>query len=146
VITLPTRAVQVWVPPSERPEALQETARKAEVAKVRAAELAARAAVAARRQRQADIHEAGEKLVLHHLQKLQRLSEHEDFKNAPGPVDLKDIIKLAELVGKDFRLDTGQSTENIAHAVSATIDFAKMSQEERDQWRALAIKGGADID
>jgi ribosome-associated protein YbcJ (S4-like RNA binding protein) len=138
------RSVVVWVPPRERPEALREAARQAEVAKVKAAELEARAAIAARRTRQAQIHEASEKLVLGQLLKLLRLAESKDYENSPGPVELKDLIKLAELAGKDYRLDTGQATENIAMALGPSIDFSKLSQEERDAWRALAIKGGAE--
>ena len=52
------------------------------------------------------------------------------------------ILKLAEFVSKNYRLDTGQATENIAHAIGPSLDFSKLSQTERDQWRALAVKGG----
>jgi hypothetical protein len=136
------RAIEVWQAPQSRPEALAEAARKAEVARVRQAELTARTAIAERRTRQAKIHEASEKLVLTQLEKLLRLSESPDYKDSPGPVELKDLIKLAELAGKDFRLDTGQATENVAMAIGPSVDFSKMTQDERDEWRRLAIKGG----
>jgi hypothetical protein len=145
-VSEPSRSVEVWVPPQERPDAIKEALRQAEIAKVRAAELSARAAVAARRARQANIHEAGEKLVLGQLQKLLRLAESPDYENSPGPVDLKDLIKLAEMCGKDYRLDTGQATQNIAHAIGPSIDFSKMTQAQRDMWRELAVLGGGEID
>ncbi len=135
------RAIELWQPP-RREEALEEAARKAEVARVRQAELAARTAIAERRTRQAKIHEASEKLVLSQLEKLLRLAESPDYKDSPGPVELKDLIKLAELAGKDFRLDTGQATENVAMAIGPSVDFTRMTQAEREEWRRLAIKGG----
>jgi hypothetical protein len=136
------RAIEVWVPPHERPDALRDAAQRAEVARTRQAELAARTAIAERRARQARIHESAEKLVLTQLDKLLRLSEHADYANSPGPIELKDLIKLAEMAGKDYRLDTGQSTANVAHAIGSSMDFSRMTQAERDTWRALVAKGG----
>lgn len=114
------------------------------MAELRQAEAAARKAIAERRMRQAQIHEVSERLVLTQLEKLLRLAQSPDFADSPGPIDLKDVIKLAELAHKDYRLDTGQATANVAYTVGPSIDFAKLSQEERDQWRALAAKGGGE--
>jgi hypothetical protein len=132
-----------WVPPGERPEALEEKARKAHRAQMLEAEAAARLAVAQARESHATMQKVGIELVVKTLQKWLRLAEHPDFENAVGPLEPSAILKLAELVTKNFRLDTGQATENVAHQIRPLVDFSKFTQEERDRWRELAIKAGA---
>ena len=139
----PTRQVVVWVPPAQRPEAVAERARKAQIAEAQAREAAARLAVAKTREKHAEIQAAGFELVLSQFKKWLEQSQHPDFANSNGPVEPAIVLKIAEFVSKNYRLDSGQATENIAHALTPSIDFSRMSQEERDMWRALALKGGA---
>jgi hypothetical protein len=138
-----SREIVRWVPPHERPEAVAERARKAKAVEVKDAEADARLAVAEARETHYRMMSTGRKFVLGQFEKWQRMSEGPDFENSIGPVEPSTLLKLAEVVSKDYRLSTGQATENIAHAVTPRIDFSKMSQAERDQWRTLAIKGGA---
>jgi hypothetical protein len=135
-------AIIPWVPPHLRPEALEAQAKKDKRNEAMAAQTAAMRAMAEAQEKQARMMSVGRDLVLNELNKCLRMANTDDFKDAIGPVPMRDIIKLAEIVSKDHRLSTGQSTENIAHVVGPSIDFSKLSQEERDAWRALAIKGG----
>lgn len=137
-----SRDVVVWVPPHLRPDVIEQEAAKDKLRKAREAEAAARLAVAETRARHAHMLDVGTKLVVHELEKYLRMAENPDFANALGPLDPATILKMAEFVSKNHRLDTGQATENIAHAIMPSMDFSNMTQEERDQWRALAIKGG----
>lgn len=129
-----SREVIVWKPPHLRDDHVDT------LAEAKKAEAAARLAIAQTRMQHAEMLATGVKLVLTQLQKYLRLAESEDFANAIGPLEPGIILKLAEFVSKNYRLDTGQATENIAHAIAPTMDFSKLSQEERDQWRALAVK------
>lgn len=138
-----SREIVRWVPPHERPEAVAERARKAKGLEVKDAEADARLAAAEARETHYRMMSTGRKFVLGQFEKWQRLAEGEDFQDSIGPVEPSVLLKLAEVVSKDYRLSTGQATENIAHAVAPRIDFSKMTQEERDMWRKLAIKGGA---
>jgi len=135
--------VVVWVPPHQQPDFLAEQKRKAELKRAQAAEVEAREAAAHAKTQHAKMMSVGRELVLTQLEKLLKMSQSPDFAESVGPVELKDLIKLAEVVAKDHRLVTGQSTENIAHAVRASVDFARMTDEERAEWRRLAMKGGA---
>lgn len=137
------RSVVVWVPPHERPDFIAEQRRKADLKRAQSAEIEAREEAAKAKTMHMRMMSTGRELVLTHLEKLLRMSQLPDFQSSVGPVDLKDLIKLAEVVAKDHRLVTGQATENIAHAVRASVDFARMTDEERAEWRRLAMKGGA---
>lgn len=145
-----TREITLWVPPNQRPEAVAEQARKeaahAKALAAKDAEVEARLAVAQARERHARIMTTGQELVLTQLEKLLRLARNPDFADTPGPFEMKDLIKLADLVSKDHRLSTGQATEHIAHVVGPSVDFSKLTQEERDEWRRLAMKGGGGED
>lgn len=130
------RALILWKKPPE----VEEHERKMAAAK--RAEADARLAIAESRRKHAEMLQTGTDLVLSQLKKYLRISESEDFANAVGPIEPGVILKIAEFVSKNYRLDTGQATENIAHAIGPSIDFSKLSQSERDAWRALAVKGG----
>lgn len=140
------RSVVVWTPPNERPEVIEKRAHEEKLKKAREAEAAARLALAQAKEMQAGILAAGAKLVLSQLEKYIRLSESPDFENTVGPLEPETILKLAEMVFKNHRLETGQATENVAVAIGASIDFSKLSQEQRDQWRDLYLKGGGSPD
>ena len=131
-----SKAVVLW----HRPPEVEEHERK--MLEARSAEASARLAIAVARQKHAEVQQVGTDLVLNELQKYLRLSQHPDFAGTVGPLDPKMILKMAEFVNKNFRLDNGQATENIAHAIRPSIDFSKFTQEERDAWKALAVKGG----
>jgi hypothetical protein len=150
------------MPPNDRPVAMREVivcqpgaegaaieaeraerAERATTLAVRRAEEAARLAIAENKMTHAQIQREAMLFVLGQVQKWNKMAEHPDFQNALGPLDPKVVIKLADFATKNFRLDTGQSTENIAHAVTRTVDFSKLTQEERNAWRALALKAGA---
>lgn len=130
------RAPVLWRKPPE----VEEHERR--LVEARDAEAAARLAVAEARRKHAEVQVVGVDLVLSELKKYLRLSQSDDFQNAVGPLEPAVILKMAEFVSKNHRLDSGQATENIAHAIGPSIDFSKLTQEERDAWRALAIKGG----
>lgn len=132
------KAVVVWVPPHQRPGNRNEFEEKLKLAKQ--AEAAARAALAKAKERHAEILSTSAELVLVHLRKYLRLAQSEDFANAIGPLEPSVILKLAEFVSKNHRLDTGQATENVAHALTPALDFSRLTQEERDQWRSLRLK------
>lgn len=138
-----SKAVVVWVPPHERPEYIEAQRKKQDLADARQAEALARKAKAEAQEKHDRMMATGRQLVLTQLEKLLKLAQSPDFADAPGPIEMKDLIKLAEVVAKDHRLATGQSTENVAHAVRASVDFSQMTPEEREQWRKLAVKGGA---
>jgi hypothetical protein len=138
------RAIVPWLPPHQRPEAVSERAAAAKLALAREAEAAARLAVAKARQMHAEMLSVGTELVLTQLQKYLTISQGKDFENSIGPLDPATILKMAEFVSKNYRLDTGQATENIAHAIAPTIAFEKMTQEQREQWRKLAVEFGGD--
>lgn len=142
--SVPTsREIIVWLPPDQRPEAIAERERKAKELEARNAATDARLAEAHNSKVHATMMTRARELVAHELEKLLRMAQSEDFRNAIGPVAMADLIKLAEMSAKDFRLSTGQATENIAAAIVSNVDFSKMTQEERDTWRKLAVKGGA---
>ena len=130
------RALTLW----RKPAGVEEHERKMLAAKT--AEADARLAIAEWRKKHAEMLQTGTDLVLNQLRKYLKLAELPEFSNATGPVEPSIILKLAEFVSKNYRLDTGQATENIAHAIGPSLDFSKLSQTERDQWRALAVKGG----
>ena len=131
-----SKAVVLW----KRPPEVEEYEHKMRA--VKRAEADMRLAVAETRRKHAEMLRTGTDLVLSQLQKYLRLAESPDFENAVGPLEPSVILKLAEFVAKNYRLDTGQATENIAHAVGPSIDFSKLTQAERDLWRSLAVKGG----
>lgn len=131
----PSRAVVLWRQP-EQPE------HERKLAEARKAEADARLALAESRRKHAEMLQVGTDLVLNQLRKYMRLAESPDFEHAVGPLEPAVVLKLAEFVSKNYRLDTGQATENVAHAIAPSIDFSKLTQEERDAWRALAVKGG----
>ncbi len=137
------REVIVWQPPRDRPEGIAQAAHEAKLAKARAAEMAAREALAMARIKMQNARGVIADLVLREMQKYLRMSELPDFANTTGPLTPELILKLAEWVSKEDRLDTGKSTENIAHTIGPSLDFSRLTQEERDAWRALALKGGA---
>lgn len=141
---MPSRDIVPWVPPHERPEAVAERAGTEKLSLAREAEAAARLAIAKARSMHAEMLSTGTELVLTQLKKYLRLAEAPDFQNSIGPLDPATILKMAEFVSKNYRLDTGQATENIAHAIAPTIAFDKMTQEQRDQWRKLAAEFGGD--
>jgi hypothetical protein len=128
-------AVVLWRKPPE----IEEHERK--MLEARKAEADARLAIAESRRKHAEMLQTGTDLVLSQLRKYLKLAQSPDFENAIGPIDPATVLKLAEFVSKNYRLDTGQATENIAHAIGPGLDFSKLTQEERDQWRALAMKG-----
>jgi hypothetical protein len=130
------RAISLW---RKAPE-VEEHERK--LAAARDAEALARMAIAEVRRKHAEVGLVGIDLVLNELKKYLRLSQSEDFANTVGPLEPAVILKLAEFVSKNHRLDSGQATENIAHAIGPAMDFSKLTQAERDAWRELATKGG----
>jgi hypothetical protein len=130
------RSVVLW----RRAPEVEEKERK--LTEARSAEADARLAIAEARRKHAEVNSVGTDLVLNELKKYLRLSQSEDFQNAVGPLEPATILKMAEFVNKNHRLDNGQATENIAATIGPSIDFSKMSQKERDLWRELAIKGG----
>lgn len=134
------RAVVLW-----RPREVPEHEQK--MAKAREAEADARLAIAETKRKQADLKLAMLELSLSQFKKLLALSQHPDFANAVGPITPELALKLAEFVSKEHRLDNGQATENVAHAVAHTVvsnvDFKKLTQEERNKWRELAEKIGS---
>jgi hypothetical protein len=143
---MPGTDVVVWCPPHLRPEAASDAARASRLSAARDAEAAARVAIAKARAMHAEMLSVGTELVLTQLQKYLMLSQSPDFANAVGPLDPATVLKMAEFVSKNYRLDTGQATENIAHAIAPTMDFSKMTQEQRDRWRELAKIAGGDGD
>lgn len=130
-------AVVLWQP---RPEPIDPH----EVARIEARDAAAAAklAQAEHRRKHAEVQVVGLELVLSQFRKWQALSEDPDFAKAIGPIEPALVLKIAEFVTKEFRLNSGQSTENIAVAMSPSIDFSRLTQEERNAWRELAMKGG----
>jgi hypothetical protein len=137
------KALIRWIAPQERPEVVAERDRQEKLALAKRLEADTRLAQARTRAEHARMMATAQALVLSQLEKLQSLAASPDFANSPGPLEPKDLIKLVEFVSKDFRLSTGQATEHVAMAIGPSIDFGKLTQEERDAWRALALKGGA---
>lgn len=131
-----SRAVVLW---RKDPEI---EAHDRKMMEARNAEADARLAIAATRKKHAEMLQVGADLVLNQLRRYLKLAESPDFENAVGPIEPAVVLKLAEFVSKNYRLDTGQATENVAHAIGPSIDFGRLTQEERDAWRALAVKGG----
>jgi hypothetical protein len=123
-----------------KPPEVEEYDRK--LLEARKAEMDARLAVAESRRKHAEVQVVGTDLVLNELKKYLRLSQSDDFQGAIGPLEPAVILKMAEFVSKNHRLDNGQATENVAHTIGPSIDFSKLTQEERDAWKALAEKGG----
>lgn len=137
------RQIVVWTPPQTRGEGLKEAQRQAALANARQAEARARQALAERKERLVAIRVVGEELALAELRKKLRMSNDPEFANTPV-LEGKDIIKMLEIVQKEWRLDSGQATEQIAHTLGPSVDFSRMTQAERDEWRRLAVKGGAE--
>jgi hypothetical protein len=135
-----TREIVVWKDPADRPDA-DATGARAEIQK---AETAARLAVAKARLTHAKIQVAGMDFVLAQIEKWAKIAADKDFAMSIGPIDPATVMKLAEFVSKNFRLDNGQATENIAHAVTTSVDFSRLSQAERDEWRRLAKAAGVE--
>ena len=131
-------SIILWKKPPEAAE------HDRKVAATRAAEDDARLAMAEARKKQAELKHVGIDLVLTQFKKWLKLSAHPDFASAIGPIDPKVVLKIAEFVAKESRLDNGQATENIAHAIGPSLDFSKLSQAERDAWRELAMKAGGE--
>jgi len=125
--------IVVWRPPHE-----QAPAPKAEA---QAAEADARLALARLRLKHVQVQDLGTQIVLRSFQQILRQLDDPDFAATAGPLAVEQVLKLAEFVTKNFRLDHGQATENIAHTVSPSIDFSRMTQAERDEWRRLYSKG-----
>lgn len=130
------RAVVLW-----RPREVPADERQAR--ETRKAEYDARLAVAEQRRKQAELVQVGIDLVLSQFKKWLTLAGDPDFANAVGPLEPAIVMKIAEFVTKEHRLDTGQATENIAHAIRPSIDFSKLTQEERNRWKELAEKARA---
>ena len=128
-----SRAVILW----------QKTPDEERLDRAKSAEVAARYAAAEARKKHAEMLQVGLDLVLSQLSKYLAMAQSPDFAMSIGPVDPPFILKLAEFISKNHRLDNGQATENIAHALAPSIDFSRLTQEERDAWRLLAVKGGA---
>jgi hypothetical protein len=82
-------------------------------------------------------------IVEREMEKYLRMSQDPDFANTIAPLSPDMVLKLAEWASKEDRLDLGKSTENIAHTVESRVDFSRLTQQERDAWRGLAIKAGA---
>jgi len=132
----PPRAVILWRKPPEVEE------HEKRLADARDAEAATRLAVAEKRRKHAELDATTTDLVLNEVRKYLRLSQSPDFENTVGPLDPTLIMKMAEFINKNHRLDSGQTTENIAATIGPSVDFTKFTQAERDAWRELAIKGG----
>lgn len=132
-----TKTLVVWTPPEPPPQ-------EKRLAEVRDMELEARAKLAETRTLHLQMQDVGMRFVVSQLEKWLRMAEAPEFKDSVGPLDPKVVLKLAEFVSKNFRLDNGQATEHIATHVTKSVDFSKLSQEERNAWRALAVKAGAD--
>jgi hypothetical protein len=139
-----SRQVIVWRPPHERPDFIEAERKKAALRAAREAQNELIKAKSEGHTMQLRMVTAARTLITLQFEKLLKLARHPDFENAPGPLDTKDLVKLAKFVSDDYRLSHGLATENIAHTIAPTIDFEKLTQEERDAWRALAVKGGAD--
>jgi hypothetical protein len=118
---MPSRELVVWRPPAERPEVIEQRAAEKKRSEAVTAETAARLAQAKLREQTAEMLSVGATLVVSQLRKYLRISESPDFENSVGPIEPAIILKLAEFVNKNNRLDSGQATENIAHAVQVTF-------------------------
>jgi hypothetical protein len=136
------RQIVVWRPPSESPEAIERREHEAKLLRARKAEVEARERAAAAQIKLTGAREIVADLVTRELKKWLEMSGAPEFAAAVGPLSPETILRLAEWVSKENRLDGGKATENIAHLVRPAIDFSKLTQEERNAWRALAIKGG----
>ena len=55
----------------------------------------------------------------------------------PG-TPLKDLVTIMHRVMADWRLVTGQSTENISVKVSADLDLSKLTDDEFAEWSRMA--------
>ncbi len=139
-----SREVVVWRPLHERPEFKAKEAEKAQVAAVKTAKNDEALAKAQANEEYHRMNTAARKLVVTQLEKLLDLAQDPDYAHAPGPLDIKDLIRLAAMVANEHRLNHGLATANIAHAVTSNVDFSKFSQAERDLWRELAVKAGAE--
>ena len=130
-----------WIPPAERPEALKRKSLQETRAIVAEVESAAAMAKAAQTKDIIEIQSTALALVKSQLEKWLRLSASPDFENVIGPIEPATLLKLAELILKYARVDSGLATENHAHAhVNTDIDFSKLSPSERNAWLALATK------
>ena len=138
----PSKAVILWVPPDQRPEVQAERARKAKELEARDAATDARLAKARDAELHAKLMTRSREFVLSQIDKWAALAADPDYAKSIGPIEPAILLKLLELAAKDWRLSTGQATENLAHVVVTSADFGKLSQEERDRWRELAIKAG----
>lgn len=144
------RAVVPWVPPKERREVKEAEVRAQQQTALQDQRTAAEIRVAEAREAHARAQTAAMKLIAKTLERWLALSEDPDFASGLGPLDPNVLLKLAEWATKNHRLDNGQSTENVQHAVSGAVnhvmrrpDFSKLTQEQRNQWRELAVLAGA---
>jgi hypothetical protein len=130
-----------WLPPQERPEAKKKKRLQETQALVAIVETDVALARAQQARDLVEIQSDALALVKSQIQKWLRLSDSPDFANTVGPIEPAILLKLAELVLKYARVDSGLATENHAHAHAHTdIDFSKLSQAERNAWLAMAEK------
>lgn len=137
-----SREIIRWVPKADRPETKAEEAAEEKKRLVKSAQEEARLAKAEAETEHARMMAAGRKLVRTTLEKALELADHPDFRGVLGPLEMRDIIKLAELVAKDLRLANGQATENVAIAMS-NVDITVLSDKEQAAYRATLLKLGA---
>lgn len=138
--------VVVWRPPGERPEVIAERAAKKakadRLARMHAAQDEARTALAEARVKMTRTKATVLSIIHREMEKYDRMAADPDFANTVAPLSPEFILKLAAWVSTEDRLDLGQATQNIAHTVQSKVDFTKLTQEERNAWRNLAIKAG----
>ena len=142
--------VVVWRPPGDRPEVIAERAAKKakadRLARMHAAQDEARTALAEARVKMTRTKATVLSIIHREMEKYDRMAAEPDFANTVAPLSPEFILKLAEWVSKEERLDLGKATEHLAHTVESRVDFSKLTQEERNAWRNLAIKAGAKDD
>jgi vacuolar-type H+-ATPase subunit E/Vma4 len=143
----PSTAVIRWQPPADRPEEIaRRAAKKAKderLARMHEAQDEAKTALAEARVKTFKTRVTILTIVEREMEKYLRMSQDPDFANTIAPLSPDMVLKLAEWASKEDRLDLGKSTENIAHTVESRVDFSRLTQQERDAWRGLAIKAGA---
>lgn len=137
-----SREVVVWVPPRDTPEGMAKRAKDAKMAALREAQLEAQTRLAEAKIKLWQARGIIADLIHREMGKYLKMSEHPDFQNTVGPLSAELVMKLAEWISKEDRLDSGKATENLAVTVGPSLDFSRFTQEERDAWRELALKGG----
>ena len=76
---------------------------------------------------------AGRRVAAKALLQILELLDDPTWLKEQGPIGISAITKLMDSVNKEHRLNNGQATENIAHAIT-TLDpdrLSKMTPEER---------------